>query len=197
MRLSSIIALGEVAVRKCESSERFTAHDERYGDGLPFSAWIGSLWICEIKSLTWSTPVELQTKNVKLTTFKKGWSTIWNWKVQKLINNLDWASNTAFVPVIHGSYDPMSDLRSEWGDRILRSDVIRVPISNADPDPGSGSDSTKVYDPDPDPAPSNVHFRIRIRIRIRRIFTSKIRLQIRVWVPIRKPSELNFRLILT
>ena len=46
--------------------------------------------------------------------------------------------------VIHGSYDPMSDLRSESGDRILRSDVIRDPTSSADPDPGSGSDSTKV-----------------------------------------------------
>ena len=54
-----------------------------------------------------------------------------------------------FTPVIHGSYDPMSDLRSECGDRILRSDVIRDPTDNADPDPRSGSDLTIFYDPDP------------------------------------------------
>ena len=92
---------------------------------------------------------------------------------------------------MHGSYDPMSDLRSESGDRTLRSDVIRDPTSIADPDPGSGSDFTKIYDPDPDPAPSNANFKIRIRIRIRRIFASKIRIRIRLLALIRKTCELN------
>ena len=75
----------------------------------------------------------------------------------------------------------MSDLRSECGDRILRSDVIRDPTSSADPDP----------------APSIANSKIRLRIRIRRIFNSKIRIWIRVQALIKEARGVSLKWIWT